>query len=291
MSTLERLAEKQLLVVTGKGGVGKTTLVAVLGQLLSGRGQRVLLLEADPRESLHQALGTEPSAGELVEAGPGLWLQNLQPGVVIVALVQEQITIPFLARKIVESPAFHPFVAGAPGLKETALLGYAMRVLQPGHRPRFDQVLLDAPATGHGAALLAAPGLMARAAQGGQLGEMAAALAGFLADASRCAVLLATLAEEMAVQETLEMITWLASAGGLRPELVLVNQRYPPLPPGLAENPAVSLWRARRRLHETERARLAGHWDGPLVDLPLLALERGPELIQALAQAFREAAP
>ena len=60
MSALARLAEWQLLVVTGKGGVGKTTLTAVLGRLLAGRGKRVLLLEVDPRESLHQVLGTDP---------------------------------------------------------------------------------------------------------------------------------------------------------------------------------------------------------------------------------------
>src|SRR5664279_4461076 len=123
MSALDRLAERQLVVVTGKGGVGKTTLTAVLGRLLAERGKRVLLLEVDPRESLHQALGTEPSGGAIVEAGPGLSLQNLQPGEVIEGMVRDKVSIGFLARKITESAAFHQFVEGAPGLKETALLG------------------------------------------------------------------------------------------------------------------------------------------------------------------------
>ncbi len=285
LSALDRLAGRQLVVVTGKGGVGKTTLAAVLGRMLAGRGRRVLLLEAEPRESLHQALGTEPSDGAIVQAGPRLWLQNLKADAVIEGLVAEKVPIAFLARKIVESDAFHQFVAGAPGLKETALLGYAYRTLN--HKPRFDQVVVDAPASGHGAILLAAPGLLAGAAQGGQLGQMASELAGFLADPGRCGVALATLAEEMPVQETIELIALLQSSLGLRPDLVVVNGLYPELRPG----PGTDLWRARRRLNESEIARLAAAWDGPRALLPLLALERGPALVEALAQAFREVDP
>lgn len=288
MSALDRLAERQLVVVTGKGGVGKTTLTAVLGTLMAARGRRVLLLEVDPRESLHQALGTEPSGGEIVQAGPQLGLQNLQPAAVIEALVREKVPLAYLVRKITESTAFHQFVEGAPGLKETALLGYAYRALQSGHRPRFDQVIVDAPATGHSAALLAAPGLLAQAAQGGQLGDMAADLATFLADASRCGVVLATLAEEMPVQETLELIAMLQARLGIRPDLVVANGMYPVPGPGAASDPPRELLRARRRLNEAELARLTAAWDGPLLELPLLPLDRGPALVKALVILLEE---
>jgi len=290
-SILDRLAERQLLVVTGKGGVGKTTLTSVLGRLLAERGRQVLLLEVDPRESLHQALGTEPSGGARVQAGPRLWIQNLKPEVVIEGLVGEKVPIAFLARRIVDSDAFHQFVAGAPGLKETALLGYAFRVLESGSRPKVDLVLVDAPATGHGAAMLAAPGLLAQAAKGGQLGEMASELAAFLADATRCGVVLAALAEEMPVQETLELLELLRSRLGIRADLVVANGLYPKLAPGTAAGAGAELLRARRRLNEAELARLAAAWDGPLVELPLLALERGPALVEALAEAFKGAEP
>jgi anion-transporting ArsA/GET3 family ATPase len=287
MSALERLAERQLLVVKGKGGVGKTTLTAVLGRLLAERGRRVLLLEVDPRESLHQALGTEPSGGAIVQAGPHLWTQNLQASAVIEELVRDKVPIAYLARKITNSPAFLHFVDGAPGLKETALLGHAYRVIRGGHRPKVDTVIVDAPATGHGASMLAAPGLLAQASEGGQLGEMAAELAAFLANYSRCGVVLATLAEEMPVQETVELLALLLTRLGIRPDLVLANGLYPPLPASPGSAPGRGLWQARRGMNEAELARLAEAWDGPLVELPLLALERGPALVKALAAALK----
>jgi anion-transporting ArsA/GET3 family ATPase len=291
MSALERLAARQLVVVTGKGGVGKTTLTAVLGRLLAERGRRVLLLEVDPRESLHQALGTEPSGGAIVPAGPRLWIQNLQANSVIEELVRDKVPIGYLARKITHSSAFLHFVDGAPGLKETALLGHAFRVIRSGHRPQVDLVIVDAPATGHGASMLAAPGLLAQASQGGQLGDMAAELAAFLADSSRCGVALATLAEEMPVQETLELLILLQAKLGIRPDLILANALYPPLPASPGSGPSRAHWQARRELNESELARLARSWDGPLVELPLLALEQGPALVDALAAALKEARP
>ncbi len=289
MSVLDRLAERQLVVVTGKGGVGKTTLTAVLGHLLADQGKRVLLLEVDPRESLHQALGTEPSGGGIVPAGNRLWLQNLQPAAVIEELVRDRVPVAYLAHKITDSPAFHHFVDGAPGLKETALLGHAYRVLQGGQRPKVDVVLVDAPATGHGATMLAAPGLLAQAAEGGQLGEMAAGLAAFLADAARCGVVLATLAEEMPVQETLELLALLQTKLCKRPEMVVVNELYPAFPKGAPLGPGMELWRDRHRLNQLELARLATVWDGPLLELPLLPLERGPSLVETLARTLLEA--
>jgi len=290
MSALVRLAEWQLLVVTGKGGVGKTTLTAVLGRLLAGRGKRVLLLEVDPRESLHQVLGTEPSGGEIVQAEPRLFIQNLQPGAVIEEMVRDKVSIAYLARRITESTAFHQFIEGAPGLKETALLGHAYRMLHSGH-PKVDLVILDAPATGHGATMLAAPGLLAKAAEGGQLGALAADLAAFLADPSRCGVVLATLAEEMPVQETLELIDLLQAKLGIRPALIVANGLYPSVDEAAAPGRSTDFLRARQQLNESELARLVEAWDGPLCHLPLLPLERGPTLVAELAQLLSEADP
>jgi Mrp family chromosome partitioning ATPase len=291
MTLLDHLARRQLLVVTGKGGVGKTTLAAALGVLLGRTGRRVLLLEADPRESLHRVLGTEPSDGAVVDAGHGLRVQNLQARTIIEELVAERVHVGFIARRITRSQAFRHFVAGAPGFKEAALLGYAYRVVKGGYKLEADLVILDAPASGHSVSLLAAPELLAGAIQDGELGEMAAELAAYLADPARSGVVLAALAEEMAVQETLELVDLLRTRLHRRPDLVLVNGIYPTLPAEIPHGSAdlLDLWRQRRAVNDRELQRLRAGWRGPVVELPLLPQETGPGLLQSLADQLQRA--
>lgn len=292
MKLFEQLARRQLVVVTGKGGVGKTTLAAAIGRLLAARGRRTLLLETDPRESLHQLLGTEPSGGRIVPAGPRLSVQNLQPIAVVESLVREKLKLAPLAKLVLGSAVFQQFAQGAPGLKEMAVLGYALRTVRGDYRHQTDVVVLDAPATGHGASLLAAPLVLADAVGDGQLGEMARDLAAFIADPSRCGVVLATLAEEMPVQETIELITLLRQRLGRPPEWLIANALYPPFAgsagrAGLGAE-TVELWRRRREVNERELDRLRDAWTGPLSELPLLPLERGPALLDGVAGLLEE---
>jgi energy-coupling factor transporter ATP-binding protein EcfA2 len=294
MKLFDALAKRQLVVVTGKGGVGKTTLAAAIARLLAAGGRRTLLLETDPRESLHQLLGTEPSGGRIVRAGAHLSAQNLQPMAVVESLVREKVKLAPLASVILKSVVFRQFAQGAPGLNEMAVLGYALRTVRGEYRHKADVVVLDAPATGHGTSMLAAPLVLADAVGGGQIGDMAKDLAGFIADPRRCGVVLATLAEEMPVQETLELVALLSSRMGRRPEWLIANALYPPLPPaarrtGIAPD-TLDLWRQRRAVNDRELARLRAAWEGPLSELPLLPLDRGPPLLNEVVSRL-EAQP
>lgn len=282
-----RLASRQLLVVTGKGGVGKSTLAAALGLSLARSGTRVLLLEADPRESLYPLLGVEPSGGKVVPVLPGLFVQNLRPQDVLDRIVREQLGIELISRRVLASPVYRQFAEGAPGLKEIAILGHALRVVRGLDRdglPEVDLVILDAPATGHGVSLLAAPTLVAEVIHDGPFARMGSELATFIGNAERCAVLLATLAEEMPVQEAIELIATLDRRLDRRPELVLVNALYPRLDESAGKGELVELWRRRREVNDRELARLEQAWSGPRIDLPLLPLDRGPELLAALSE-------
>lgn len=288
------LAQRKLIVVTGKGGVGKTALTACLGRFLAARGRRTLVFEVDPRENLHQMLGIPPSGGEIVEAGERLLLQNLHPREVVDAIVRERLKLEMLIRRVLESPVYQHFAEGAPGLKEVAILGHALRLLRrlSGlHLSGVDTVVLDAPATGHGVSMLTAPGLLSDVIQSGPFGEMGRELAEFVADAEQCGVVVVTTAEEMPVQEALELRRALDERLGRRAELLIVNGLYPPLPSGASgqtadDDPVLELWRRRRRLNEAELARLDAVWEGPRIELPQLPLDRGPELVDALLARF-----
>lgn len=292
--SIAALARKGFVVVTGKGGVGKSTVSAVLARHLTGSGssggRRVLVVEVDPRETLHQLLGAAPSGGEIVDVGEGLSLQHLRPRAVVDRVIEERIRIGAVVRKVQSSAVYEHFVDGAPGLKELAILEHARRLLDQG---RFEVVILDAPATGHGVSMLRAPLLVAEVVEGGPFGRIAGEIAALVADPERCAVAVVTQAEEMPVHEALELRRTMSEQLDRQPDLLLVNSLYPGIPGAdeLEGAPAdlVDLWRRRRAVNLRELERLEREWpDGAAgrIELPLLPLGRGPELVSALERCL-----
>ncbi|MFV2073446.1 MAG: ArsA family ATPase [Thermoanaerobaculales bacterium] len=285
---LQRLDRMKLLVVTGKGGVGKSTVTAALGALLANRGRTVLLIEVDPRENLHQLLDTPPSGGEIVEGAARLYLQHLEPRALLDDLVREKLKVGPLVRKVLSSPVHRHFTEGCPGLKETAVFGRALRMVE-GHGPRKlrqpDVVILDAPASGHGIAWMAAPQLVAEVISSGPIGHLAAEITTFIEDAERFGTVVVTTAEEMPVQESLELLEAMEKRLGRRPELVVANALFPPAPKVRAgADQATRLWARRRTVNETELARLKARWDGPLAEVPLEPVDAGPALVGLVGQ-------
>lgn len=290
MRVLERIAGCRFIVVTGKGGVGKSVVSTLTARWLAARGRGVLLLEIDPRENLHELAGIPPSGGDVVEIAPRLFLQHLQPSRVIERVVRDHLRIQALVRRVVASPVFTHFVDAAPGLKPLAVLGYAYRVLQ-GHERGVardvDVVILDAPATGHGLSLLHAPLLVSDVIAEGPFGHMAADLARFVRDREGTAIVVVTQAEEMPVQEALELREAMHSRLARLPELLVINGLYPAWAAMSSAAGVVSrLWQTRRGINDREVARLQRAWTGPRIELPLLPVERGPSLIDALSSHF-----
>ena len=285
------LTRRSLLVVTGKGGVGKTLVAALLGRHLASRGRRTLLLEVDPRANLHELAGTPPSAGDLVRVSPTLFLQNLQPAFVMEQVVRDHLRVDALVRRVTKSAIYKHFIDAAPGLKEMAILGHAWRLLHgmgPESAHGIEVVVLDAPATGHGLALLTAPFVVAEVIDQGPFAEMAGQLATFMGDDQQVAVVTVTLAEEMPVQEALELRDGLVERLRRPPALLVINGLYPELPRGRTRrgDPTTELWARRWAMNERELRRLDARWEGPRLRLPLVPVHRGPQLVDALLPAF-----
>jgi hypothetical protein len=295
MTMRPALSSRQLVMVTGKGGVGKSVVAAALGVLLAEAKRRTVLLEVDPRESLHQWLGVAPSGGAFVEVRRGLNLQHLAPRREMDDLVREHLRLAPLVKRVLASPVYSHFADGAPGLKELAVLGHALR-LTAGPRirgaPATDVVVLDAPASGHGLSLLTAPGLAAGVVRQGPFGRMATRLADLVGDERRCAIVVVTLAEEMPAQEAIELQETLIEKLGRPADLLIVNGLFPPLRADAATGvarPELVTWRARRAVNERELARLRERWRGPMVELPLLPFERGSDLVAELGRRLGDA--
>jgi anion-transporting ArsA/GET3 family ATPase len=279
-------SQPQLVLVTGKGGVGKTTVASALAWALAEDGLRTLLLEVDPRESAHRLLGVAPSGGDLVDVAPRLALRNLRPLHAIDELFERHVRPRALANAVRESAVYGQFVEGCPGLRDVAVLGYALESLEAGReRPAFDVVVFDAPATGHGLALLEAPGLLAKVVPTGPFGELARRVAELIADADRCRLLAVGLAEELPVTETLELRQELDRRLGRRLDALVVNALWPDatLTPPDREDPAVSLVRDRLAQQRAQLSRVDREWGAPFARLPLLPLDAGPELCRSLA--------
>ena len=265
----------RLVVVTGKGGVGKTVIAAATGRLLADAGHRVLILEADPRENLHHLFGAEPSGGEVVKIDRRLSIRNANPRSILDDVVRGALRIGALSRRVLASPVYQHFADSAPGLKEMMLLGHALEVTEG----KTDTVVLDAPASGHGLTLLAAPLLVADVITTGPLGKMARRIAGLVADPKAAEISLVTLAEEMPVQETLETAEAVVRRLGRPVTRVIANAVWPP-------RPTDPLWKTRRSHNERELKRLAKSWKGERREVPLIGSDFGPGLLAGVAAAL-----
>ena len=208
---MEALLAKPLLVVTGKGGVGKSTVAAALGMAAAARGLRTIVAEVAARDDVSRALdvGADP-VGTFVETelGAGLHHISIDPESALEEYVKDQLPRG-VADVLAASRMFSYLVAATPGLRELLTVGKVWELAQPGRRTPgahpYDLVILDAPATGHGVAVLTAPGTFAAAARMGPVARQGGKIHEMLSDPQQTAIVAVATAEEMPVNETLTL--------------------------------------------------------------------------------------
>ena len=290
---LDSLFARRLVVLTGKGGVGKSVVGASLALAARERGKRVLLVEVATPLEASRRLGGPPSHGRAVEVQPGLHALNLDPQGVMDEYVRHVVPIDLVARRILASPIYRRFFAAAPGLKELMVLGKIM-VLEEARRrlsrePLYDLIVVDAPATGHGLAYLKVPLAASRAIPVGPIGHNARRILQLLRDPARTALVVVAAPEEMAVVEAVELFH-AAEAEVLR---LAKSEADGELQPGVPFPAAVRAARRqirRRRLTRFYRDRLARTLDTPLVSLPFLFRETlGRDELRTLAGVLEAA--
>jgi len=224
------LLRKRVVFLSGKGGVGKSACGLALGLLGSGRGKRVLLVEIDAPLEASRYLGARPAGNTETELRPGLFAVNLDPPAVMAEWVKRTAKLDLLVRPVLASPIYHRFFAAAPGLKELMVLGKIMS-LEREHRhrskqPRYDQIIVDLPATGHGLSFLRVPGAASRAIPVGPVGRQARRIDEALRNPKLTALGIVTIPEEMAVVEALELHATASGELGMSIQAILLNQSH-----------------------------------------------------------------
>jgi anion-transporting ArsA/GET3 family ATPase len=310
---LDDLLRRRLVFLSGKGGVGKSTVGLALALAARARGKRVLLVEIDTPLEAARVLGRGPSGPRETEVLPGLFTINLVPRAVMDEYIRHVVPTEMLSRRVIESPIYARFFAAAPGLPELMVLGKIMTLEEARdgwpRKPRYDLVVVDAPATGHGLSLLRVPLAASKAVPVGPVGHNARRVLALLRDARRTTLALVAIPEEMAVVEAIEFHETASKEVKIHISAVVLNACHErrleeaqeaevlrlaaagadgPLGRGVRLRAALGAGRRhirRRKLTRFYQTRLKKALPLPLVSLPyVFAEEMDEEAIRALAE-------
>lgn len=217
-SPADALGSRRFVFVTGKGGVGKTTLSGALALALAQRDKRVLVCMCHTKERLSAILGTRPIGPEIMPVAEDVWAVNMSPELALYEYGEMVLKVGALARAVFDNRYTKTFFRATPGLYEWAMLGKAWfhttEKREDGSN-RYDVVILDAPATGHGLDMLRVPKVILDVVPPGVLRRDAEAAWKMFRDPAQSGVVVVTLPEEMPTTETIEL------CGDVRDELGL----------------------------------------------------------------------
>jgi anion-transporting ArsA/GET3 family ATPase len=229
---LDELAARRFLFLTGKGGVGKTTVSAALGLALAARGKRVLIVMPHTKERLSAVLGTKPIGPDVTQVADRLWAVNVDPERALSEYGHMVIKVKAVSNAVFNNDYIKSFLRAVPGLYEWSMLGKAwFHTTEMGDdgSHRYDVVIFDAPATGHGLDMLRVPKVILDVAPPGVLRRDAERAVALFRDPQKSGILVVTLPEEMPVTETIELVHAIEKDLAMPVLRLVVNGVMPPL--------------------------------------------------------------
>jgi anion-transporting ArsA/GET3 family ATPase len=295
-----------LVIVTGKGGVGKTTVSVALGMRAAAEGKRTIVCEVSAQENASRLFEHTTVGFHEVELEENLWAISIDPDESMREYVLLQLKVRAMRDMLFRSRIFNYLAAATPGLKELVTIGKIWELAQLDRKVKsgrkYDTVIVDAPATGHGVGFLQTPRTFANIARVGPIHSQAQTLDNFITDHDNTGVAIVALPEEMPVNETAALEHDLIEEVGVAVDRVYLNGLYPErfskdeaeklgAPAAAEDGAAKAAARAalsefgRARSQRAQLARLRRRAQAPVKTLPFLfEPDLGPEAARRLSK-------
>jgi anion-transporting ArsA/GET3 family ATPase len=272
------LSEQRLWVVSGKGGVGKSTISAALALASAQSGLRTLVCEVNVKERISASLERPAAGPQLTQIDPNLWAVNVQPQEAMREYALMILKFQTLYKAVFENRVVRYFLRFVPSLQELVSLGkilFHLQEVRPDGRPRWERIVLDAPATGHAISFLSVPQVLLDTVPPGPMAREVRTMRDLLVDPSMTAAVLVSLPEEMPINETIELHRALTGSVRMKTAAAVLNmfvgERFQPsdtdrVPTSL--RPIVQHYRTRQELSASARERLSRELQLPVVPVP-----------------------
>lgn len=225
------LFDKRLVFVTGKGGVGKSTVSIALGLAAARMGKRTIVCEVSAQEKASSVFKVGSVGFNEVKVDDNLWTISIDPDESLREYLLIQLKVRAMRDLLVRSRIFNYLAAATPGLKELVTIGKVWELAQDDRRVKkagtYDMVIVDAPATGHGVGFLQTPRTFAGIARVGPVHSQATTLDAYITNHEMTGVAIVALPEEMPVNETASLERQLTAEAGVAVDRVYMNAMYP----------------------------------------------------------------
>jgi anion-transporting ArsA/GET3 family ATPase len=286
------LFDRKLILVVGKGGVGRSTVAAAIAGVCAARGRKTLLYESNANDRFGRYFDKPAVGTEITQLAPNLHAVNTSPAAAMTEYGLMILKFKSVYEMVFENRVTKAFLRAVPGLDDYAVLGKAWYATTDEKRGAavWDTVVFDMPASGHSVSMLRVPQVIVETVPEGPLTRDARTIVALLSDPARTAAVLVTLAEEMPVNEAIELEAKLEGLG-ITPQQIVCNQIYPEhFPTGtpvarvveaLVADPSpasplaelalhAGLSRDRRALNAHYLSELRRRTDVPIAELPML---------------------
>jgi hypothetical protein len=225
-----RLFDRRFQVVVGKGGVGRTLVASALALRAARDGKRTLLLEINAPDDCARRLGVPPAIDVPKEVLPNLWLCRMTPEGSLKEYALLILKFKALYNLVFENRLVKYLLRSIPSMGEFTMLGkawYHENEKNDDGTPRFDRIIVDAPATGHAITFLSVARTVADITPPGVMQEASEKMAKVIESPTDSALHVVTLPEEMPVNEGLEMLAAAKTKLRMAPGVGVVNRMLP----------------------------------------------------------------